>query len=138
MKKIVALCAVALCAVAAFAALRVGGGKALPLAPPTSVSAGATVTNDYVSVAGLRGIGEVVFVANALSAANSNRTVTATLLGSDATNGEWRVIGAASYKGAPAGVIRVPFRGDSLLPYVRTALSVTTANSVVSGVLLCN
>ena len=138
MKKIAALCAVALCAVAAFAALRTGGKTAIPISPPASVSAGATVTNAYVAVAGLRGLGEVVCCANAVAAASSNRTVTVTLYGADATNGAWRVIGAASYKGASAGVVRVPFRGDELPPYVRTAVGNTTAASIVSGVLLCN
>lgn len=138
MKKIVALCAVALCAVAAFAALRTGGKTALPITPPASVSAGATVTNATVAVAGLLGLGEVVCCANAVAAASSNRTVTVYLDGTNTVAGGWYLIGAASYKGAAAGVVRVPFRGDELPPTVRTRVANTTAASIVSGVLLCN
>lgn len=138
MKKILAMCAVALAVCGAFAALRTGGKTAIAIAPPATVSAGATTTNAYVAVSGLRGMGEVVFCANAVAAASSNRTVTVTLYGADATNGEWRVIGAGSYKGAAAGVARVPFRGEYLPPYIRTTVGNTTASSVVSAVLLSN
>jgi hypothetical protein len=83
-------------------------------------------------------MGEVVCMASSVAAANSNRTVTVTLFGCETSNGVYRAIGAGNYKGAAAGVFRVPFAGGDLPPYIRTTVGNTTAQSVVSGVLLCN
>lgn len=135
MKKILALAAV-LAAFAASAAITTSAFRAIVATPPASVSAGATATNTLAVAGGYKGMGEVCFACNAVAAASSNRTVTVYLDGTNTVAGGWYLIGAASYKGAAAGVVRVPFRADDLPPTVRMRVSNTTAASVVGGVLI--
>ena len=134
MKKTLALAAV-LAAFAASAAITTSAFRAAVATPPATVAAGATATNT-LAVAGYKGMGEACVVCNAVAAASSNRTVTVYLDGTNTVAGGWYLIGAASYKGAAAGVVRVPFRADELPPAVRVRVSNTTAASIVGCVLI--
>jgi len=136
MKKFLAMLAVCACAAAAFAALDTGDLTATVSFPAQSVSAGATVTNAVQAVSGCKGIGEINVAVGSVAAASGNRTVSVTLIGTNTVAGGWVALNSASYKGAGAAVIRVPFQGDYLPPFIKVAVGNTTASSVVSGVLL--
>lgn len=135
MKKIV-ICVSAVIAACAAYAMNTANAKATVIVPPQSVSAGATVTNAALAVRSYKGIGEVACLANAVAAASSNRIVTVQLYGTNTVSGGWKLIEAASKKGAEACILRVPFHGEALPPYVRTVVSVTVANTIVSGVMM--
>lgn len=136
MKKFAMMLAVVACALGAFAALDTRVFDESVAFPAQSITAGATVTNAVQAVSGCKGIGEITFAIGAVSAASANRTVTAYLIGTNTVAGGWQVINTASYKGKDAAVLRLPFIGDYLPPYIKVAVGNTTAASVVGGTML--
>lgn len=135
MKKLCMMLAVAACAIGAFAALDTRVASADVAFPAKSVTAGAAVTNAVMAVEPCRGLGEISFAIGSVAAASSNRTITATLIGTNTVAGGWSVINTATYKGAAAAVLRMPVQCDYLPPYIKVAVANTTAASVVAGTL---
>lgn len=136
MRKLYTMLAVIGCAVAAHAALDTTVFDEAVAFPMQTVTAGATVTNAVQAVSGCKGIGEITFAIGAVSAASSNRVITATLLGTNTVTNGWSPIGMASYKGADAAVLRLPFIGKNLPPFIKVAVGATVANSVVGGTIM--
>lgn len=103
MKKLCMMLAVAACAIGAFAALDTRVASADVAFPAQSVTAGAAVTNAVMAVEPCRGLGEISFAIGSVAAASSNRTITATLIGTNTVAGGWSVINTATYKGCRCG-----------------------------------
>lgn len=135
MKKMIAFCAVLAVAAAAMAALTTAGLRTAVVFPSQSINASAAAMA-VTELSGYKGLGEVCLTCSSVAAANSNRTVTVTLEGTNTVAGGWSVVNTGTYKGAAAGVVRVPCRAESLPTYIRVSVTNTTAASVVSGVLL--
>jgi len=135
MKKMLVILLAACACCAAVAALTTANLREQVVLPAQSVAEGAMVTN-VVAVSGYRGLGEVCVAVGPVAAASSNRTVTVTLEGTNTVSGGWSLVGAGTYRGAEAGVIRVQCQADCLPGYIRVTATNTTAASVLSGLLL--
>ena len=136
MKRLYTMLAAIGCAIAAQAALDTRTFDAAVAFPAQTVAAGATVTNAAQAVVGCKGLGEITFNIGAVASASSARTVTATLYGTNTVAGGWAVVNAATYTGAAAGVLRLPFNGRHLPPFIKVAAGVTTADTAVAGTLM--